>query len=446
MDGKFNAYAMRAVPRYTSYPTAPHFSHAVTPAITQSWLDELSPDMQLSVYLHVPFCRHMCAYCGCHTKVSKQDGPLVDYATSLRDEIRLVGDKITAGAKVRHIHWGGGTPSLLPTDQLTAVVADLAESFTFADDFEHAMELDPRSVTPELVACLRDIGINRVSLGVQDFDADVQVAIGRVQPFEQVEETISMLRDVGIEAINFDLIYGLPRQTLESFERTAELTSDLAPSRIALFGYAHVPWFKKHQRLIDEAELPGAQARMDLESASRAAFQRRGYVPIGLDHFARPDDPLATAAENGVLHRNFQGYTTDCADALIGLGASSISKYPQGYAQNAPDLGNWRRSVANNELSIAKGKAFSDDDRLRGRVIEDLMTNYTADFADLIAADPACESELRDELNLLAADGLANVDGTRVTVNPDARMLVRIVAAVFDAYLETSVKRHSVAV
>ncbi len=446
MDGTLKSYAMRAVPRYTSYPTAPHFSDAVGSADARAWLAASDAGAHLSVYLHVPFCRQMCAYCGCHTKITKQNEPLIDYATTLRDEIRLVGDLVDPGAVVHHIHWGGGTPSLLPADQLMAIAADLGEAFRLDSAAEHAMELDPRSVTPDLVACLTDIGVNRVSLGVQDFEPSVQEAIGRVQPYDLVRDVMAMLRDAGIAAINFDLIYGLPRQTLASFNETAELAADLDPSRIALFGYAHVPWFKKHQRLIDEAELPGAQARIDLEAGARAVFERRGYRAIGLDHFARPGDPLTVAAETGALHRNFQGYTTDDADVLIGLGASSISKYPQGYAQNAPDLGSWRRAVANGEMAIAKGKAFTADDLVRGRIIEHLMTNYRADFAPLIKADPATEEQIRADLAVLAADGLAEVDGTVVTVRAEARMLVRIVAAVFDAYLQSTVKRHSVAV
>lgn len=442
-------YATRSVPRYTSYPTAPHFDASVGPEVYGDWLAGLAADVPVSIYLHVPYCRTICHYCGCHTKGARKDDPVIDYAEGMVAELKLVGEAIGRRLPVSHIHWGGGTPSLLPSESLRAVVAALRETFEILPDVEHAIELDPRTVTPELAHVLAEAGVTRASLGVQDFDVEVQKAIGRIQPIETVTAAVAALRDAGIAAINFDLMYGLPHQSAETIRHTIELTHDFRPSRIALFGYAHVPWFKKHQRLIDEAALPGASARMALEQTARDGLAAHGYEAIGLDHFALADDDMAIAARAGALRRNFQGYTTDTADTLIGIGASSIGKTASGFAQNDPDIGRWRRAVDAGRLPIAKGRALDDDDRLRAAIIERVMCDYAVDLAAVCAEHGTTIAAVEDAFERLiepVRDGLAVVDGAVITVTEAGRPLVRIVAAAFDVYLARATARHSLAV
>ncbi|WP_407048367.1 oxygen-independent coproporphyrinogen III oxidase [Methyloraptor flagellatus] len=451
-------YATRNVPRYTSYPTAPHFDGEVGAEVYAQWLGRLDPAVPVSIYLHVPYCRAICHYCGCHTKAALRDDPVVDYAETLIEEIALVrhtmgiqtgGEADGIKPKVAHIHWGGGTPSLLPRQQFLAVTAALKSAFDVLPDAEHAIELDPRTVTPVLAMTLKQAGITRASLGVQDFDPTVQAAIGRVQPYERVADAVAALRGAGIEALNFDLMYGLPHQTAETIRHTVELAHGLEPSRIALFGYAHVPWFKKHQRLIDEAALPGATARIALERTAREALAQRGYLPVGLDHFARPHDPMAIAAADGALRRNFQGYTTDTADTLIGLGASSIGRMPEGFAQNAPDVGHWRKAIEAGRLPVVRGKVLDRDDRLRAAVIEKLMCDYRVDLAAVAAQFGEPVEALADgeeRLGELVRDGVVTLRDHVVTVTEAGRPFVRVAAAAFDTYLAAAAARHSVAV
>lgn len=442
-------YATRSVPRYTSYPTAPHFDASVDADIYAGWLKALPAETAVSLYLHVPYCRTICHYCGCHTKAALRDDPVIDYAEGMVAEIALVAAAIGRRQKVSHIHWGGGTPSLLPIPSLTAVAEKLKAAFDILPTVEHAIELDPRTVTPELAATLKAAGVTRASLGVQDFDETVQKAIGRIQPIDTVRDAVDALRAAGIDKINFDLMYGLPHQTAETIRRTIELTHSFRPSRIALFGYAHVPWFKTHQRLIDEAALPGASARVELERVARVALAEAGYEAIGLDHFALADDEMAVAARSGELHRNFQGYTTDDAPALIGIGASSIGKLAQGYAQNDPATNRWRKAIDAGRLPIAKGRALDDDDRLRAAIIERVMCDYEVDLDAVTAAFGTTPGAVEDAFERLAepvADGLATREGNRITITEAGRPLVRIVAACFDVYLAKAAARHSVAV
>ncbi|MFN3499923.1 MAG: oxygen-independent coproporphyrinogen III oxidase, partial [Pannonibacter indicus] len=315
MSDHLARYAARNVPRYTSYPTAPHFSAEVTPGLYGSWLAGLPEETDLSLYLHVPYCRELCHYCGCHTKATRKDAPLVQYAKSLEAEIELVAGHLGAQRRVRHIHWGGGTPSLLPEASLLELSGLIRVLFDLTPDLEHAIELDPRYVTRRLALTLAVMGINRASLGVQDLNPDVQKAIGRVQSYEVLQTAVDHLRDAGLDALNFDLMYGLPLQTRDTILDTVARSVALQPSRIALFGYAHVPWMKKHQRLIDEPTLPAPAERLAMADAAREALMDAGYVAIGLDHFARPDDSMAIALAEGRLKRNFQGYTTDQGEA-----------------------------------------------------------------------------------------------------------------------------------
>ncbi len=323
------ALAERNVPRYTSYPTAPHFSDAVGPETYAHWLGALTPDADLSLYIHVPYCTDICLYCGCHTKAVRRRGPIDRYAERLVGEIEQVAQAL-GQCRVTHLHWGGGTPSILGPEWLTAIANRIGAAFDLSTLVEHAIELDPRHLSAELAGALADIGVNRASLGVQDFAPQVQKAIGRIQPFAQVGRAVGALHGVGIENINIDLMYGLPHQSIEDAAESARLAALLSPQRIALFGFAYVPWFKTHQKLIEAAALPGAAERLEQARAAADTLASLGYVAVGLDHFALPDDPLADAARSGSLHRNFQGYTVDDAEALIGLGASAISRLPQG--------------------------------------------------------------------------------------------------------------------
>ncbi len=436
------ALAERNVPRYTSYPSAPHFSAVVTPDIYRGWLAALPRAARVSIYIHVPFCTELCLYCGCNTRAVRKRTPIDAYAERLLQEIELLGD--LNGARLTHIHWGGGTPSILGPDWLETVFGKIASHFDTGALKEHAIELDPRRLDQPLVRMLKTIGINRASLGMQDASPHVQHAIGRVQPFEQVECAARWLRDAGIENLNLDLIYGLPKQTGRDVARSAELAASLHPQRLALFGYAHVPWFKTHQRLIDAATLPGPAERLEQARIAAETLASFGYQPIGLDHFALPDDELSVAAREGRLHRNFQGYTTDDADALIGIGASSIGKLPQGFVQNAPDLAGYGRSIAAGRFSTVKGLALTDDDRLRAAIIERLMCDLAIDLDDFGGLERFADE--RATLTGLAAQGLLTIDGARVAITEAGRPYVRIAAAAFDRYLTTTQKRHSAAV
>jgi len=441
-----SALAEQSVPRYTSYPTAPQFSSAVGAEAYATWLSTLPSEATLSLYIHVPYCAQLCHYCGCNTKPVRRREVVERYAEQLLAEIALVG--IQAGdRKVVHLHWGGGTPSILGAERIGALFAKLDEVFDLAMDCEHVIELDPRHVTSDLAHALADIGINRASLGVQDFAVHVQRAIGRIQPLVVVEQAMLELRRAGINSINFDLMYGLPGQTLEDVGNSAALAASLEPPRIAYFGYAHVPWLKPHQRLIDGALLPGALERLAQAQIARKALVASGYAPIGLDHFARPDDDLAAAARGGRLHRNFQGYTTDQADALIGLGASAIGRFAQGFVQNAPDIGSYARAIASGRLAAARGIALSAEDRLRGCIIERIMCDFSADLDAVVGGQDGIRFDAELEaLAPLAAEGLVRLDGSRITVPEKGRPFVRLVAAAFDAYLTKAGVRHSVAV
>ena len=445
----------RPVPRYTSYPTAPHFSPAVTADTYATWLAQIPPGTSTSLYLHVPFCAELCLYCGCQTTVARTAAPVTAFAERLMQEIALVGQHLSQPLPVTHLHWGGGTPTLLSDTAFHAIMERLRDQFRLDDAAEIAIEIDPRVMTPEKVDTLARAGINRASLGVQDFDLTVQEAIGRRQSFEETLAVATALRSAGITAINLDLIYGLPHQTLASVERTLESALALDADRIAVFGYAHVPWMKRHQALIPESTLPGPQARLEQASRMAERLNEAGYLSIGLDHFARPGDPLAHRAVAGTLKRNFQGYTTDDAPALIGFGPSAIGALPQGYIQNCATTPAWHAALEAGQLPISRGFALSPVDRLRRDVIERLMCDLQVDLAavsarhglapDLFASDlPALTPLLRD--------GLAVRQGWKIEIPESARAFTRTVCAVFDAYLPPAQenaavpRRHSAAV
>jgi oxygen-independent coproporphyrinogen III oxidase len=335
----------RPVPRYTSYPAAPHFHAGVGPDTYRGWLARLPDDAPLSLYLHIPFCHALCWYCGCHTTIARRYRPVAEYLGLLLAELDLVGTALGERRPVSHIHFGGGTPTMLAPADLLALGERLRARFEIRSDAEFAVEIDPRPLTRETVNALVAMGVNRASLGVQDVNPEVQRAINRWQPFIVVERVVDRLRDAGISGINFDLMYGLPHQTVERVLQSIEAAVQLRPARVALFGYAHVPWMRRHQRLIDESTLPDTMERAAQSEAAADRLATAGYVAIGVDHFALPDDSLALALRQGRLRRNFQGYTTDRAPALLGFGASAIGSLPQGYVPNAVSIPKYREAI-----------------------------------------------------------------------------------------------------
>jgi len=434
----------RQVPRYTSYPTAPHFHDGVDAATYKGWLGALDDDDTLSLYFHVPFCAEMCWFCGCHTKVTRRYDPVARYVDHMLAEIDLLAAALSARPKVVSVHWGGGSPTKLTPEDFLRLMSRARERFDFSPDADIAVEIDPRTLTPEFVSALALSGVNRASLGIQDFNDKVQQAINRVQPYELVKDAVDDLRAAGIAALNFDLIYGLPYQTQKDIERSVDLAAILEPDRLSVFGYAHVPWMKSHQKMIPEDALPVTKERYAQCEALGARLVKRGYRRIGLDHFARPDDAMTKALETGTLHRNFQGYTVDDATALIGIGASSIGKLPQGYVQNHVPMKTYGDAVKNGELAIARGVTLSPDDRMRGQIIETLMCELAVDLADFGGAD-----QWRDELRAiepLEEDGLAKIIGTRIEVTDLGRPFMRLVCAAFDAYLKPQPARYSKAI
>lgn len=441
-------YSLRAVPRYTSYPTAPHFHDGVTARTYTHWLSKLDHNAPVSLYLHLPYCKQACWYCGCNMKLAARYEPIASYAETLRSELRLLAHQLPGRMKISHLAWGGGTPTALSPEDLTETMTLVRELFETLPGAELAIESDPRTLTQDMIETIGALGFTRASFGIQEFDPRVQAAINRVQPPDMVASAVQALREVGVSAVNFDLIYGLPHQTVETLVSTVETCADLAPDRFALFGYAHVPWVAKRQRMIPEEALPGLHARMAQAEAAAEALKAAGYVRIGMDHFARPEDELAKADRAGTLRRNFQGYTTDTAETLLGVGASSIGRTPSGYVQNITETGAWARAVEAGTLPVARGVALGREDLIRGQVIEELMCRGTVDL-DMVAKAHAAPGWYSGDLPTLAPliqDGIVVLEGTRLTLTEDGAPLVRVVAAVFDTHLEGGRARHSVAV
>jgi oxygen-independent coproporphyrinogen-3 oxidase len=442
-------YWEERLPRYTSYPTAPQFTAAVCAETHGDWLSTIEKTATASLYLHVPFCRSMCWYCGCHTTIAQRDAPISDYLTVLRQEIELASEKLSNPLAVQQVHFGGGTPTIITPEEFSGLIGLLRERFRVESDAEIAVEIDPRRLTAAMTAAMGRAGVNRASLGVQSFDPTVQKAINRIQSVEQTEMATNGLRAAGVRGVNFDLIYGLPHQTVQSCIETVERCVALRPDRFAVFGYAHVPTFKKHQRKIDEGALPDGSARIEQAEAIAQALVAAGYEHIGLDHFALPDDSLVRAQRTGVLHRNFQGYTTDPSEVLIGFGASAISRLSQGFVQNEVVLGRYGAHVLNGQLPTAKGYRMTADDRLRADLIERLMCDFTVDLGQICArhqTEPETLMRSAPQLQVLVADGIVTVDGNVIRVAPTSRILVRTVASAFDAHLNFSGRTYSQAV
>lgn len=438
-----------SVPRYTSYPTAPHFHDGVTEQTVRGWLGALPDGDQVSLYLHIPYCDRLCWFCACHTKQTRHYEPVEAYLKSLHAEIATVGRLIRDRAGVRAVHFGGGSPTMLRPSDLAALDQALRSAFDYRPGVEISVEMDPNDMDEARFDALAAMGLTRASLGLQDFNQKVQQAINREQSFEQTKAVVDGVRARGVRSVNLDLLYGLPHQTCESVASTIGKALSLDPDRIALFGYAHVPWFKKHQTMIDVAWLPGAEARFAQMQRAAGLIQSAGYAVIGIDHFAKPGDALATAAREGRLHRNFQGYTDDQCETLVGLGPSSISEFRQGYAQNAGATADYQRLVGEGALATTRGIALSDEDRLRSWVIERLMCDFAfssqeafdrfGEAARAIVIEAGCHAESDPER-------LFQRQGDLFVVAKHGRPLVRTVAAKFDRYLGLGHARHSVAV
>ncbi|WP_397408469.1 oxygen-independent coproporphyrinogen III oxidase [Polaromonas sp.] len=437
-------------PRYTSYPTADRFVEAFTEtdygqALAQRRAGPTGLTMPLSLYVHIPFCESLCYYCACNKIITKHHSRAVSYLRYLSREIDLHTAQLGQGQTVTQLHLGGGSPTFLSDDELRELMAMLRRSFTMAPGGEYSIEIDPRTVDGSRLRALADMGFNRLSFGVQDFDPDVQKAVHRIQPFEQVSELMVQAREVGFDSINVDLIYGLPRQTPESFARTLAQVAQLKPDRIALYAYAHLPERFKPQRRIVSADLPGAAAKLAMLSQSLAAFMASGYVYIGMDHFALPNDALAVAKRQGRLHRNFQGYSTQPDCDLIGLGVSAIGRIGATYSQNAKTMEEYCDHLDQGRLPVVRGLALSRDDLARRAVIMALMCQgqvifesielaWLLDFRSYFAAE-------LEQLRSLADAGLVLLDESGIQVTAQGWFFVRAVAMVFDRYLQADRNR-----
>lgn len=429
------------LPWYTIYPTVPEFSVAVGTRDCEEWLRRLPTNDAVSLYIHVPFCRSICWYCGFPRSSTGRDAPILNYLAVLLEEIRLVTAKAPDALPVSDVHFGGGTPTLIAPADFLALMELLRGRFGFRQPAAVAVEIDPRTFTVEMAETLGAAGVNRASLGVQSFDPVVQKAINRIQSEAETGSAIENLRRNGIDRINFDLIYGLPHQTVQSCVQTAEMAVAMRPDRLAVFGCAHVPSFKKNQRLIEEAALPDTLARAEQAAAVAGTLVAAGYRQIGLDHFALPDDELALAQKTGRLRRNSLGYSADTCQTVIGLGASAIGRVGHGYILNEVATGSYTRHIRAGRLATSKGYPLCNEDRVRAAIIERLMCDLEADVPAICAAfgfDPVPLLDSAERLPMLAEDGVVDIEGGFIRVRQEYRFLLRAVAAAFDAYLDRS--------
>ncbi len=446
------------VPRYTSYPTAPQMTSDIDGDVVLQWVSELPNDEPISLYCHIPFCDSLCWFCGCHTKVTNRaensDGPVSRYVALMEQELLTLAAAASKGANnppsTARIHWGGGSPTILTPDLITRLSAAIDNAFPIAEGRVFSVEIDPRGVDLDRMEALAAAGVNRISIGVQDFDPAVQTAINRRQSFDETERVVSGMRERGVESINIDLIYGLPFQTSGTIDATIDQVMRLAPDRISLFGYAHVPWMKKHQALIDTDTLPDQENRAIMATQAAKLLCKAGYEQIGIDHFALPKDRLVALRDTGQLRRNFQGYTDDPTKTLLGCGVSAISRFSSGLAQNETELPAYRRHVLAGEPPIARGCRTNKHDRLRAAIIEKLMCNFAVDLRQILNDMNSDSKEIEadiDRLSPLVRDGLVTLsEGLILSITDLGRPYTRQVAACFDEYLPRAKGRHSMTV
>lgn len=434
-----NKYGTR-LPRYTSYPTAPKFSTIITEEIHKNWLSAVPGDSGISLYIHIAYCTEMCWFCGCQTKITRKYHVISSYLETLLTEVDLVAVQLPQRTRVQHIHFGGGSPTILLPEDFSYVVTHLRSRFNVLPNAEIAVEIDPRTTTLSHIVAMAKAGVTRVSIGVQDFNETVQVAINRVQSYALTQQIINELRAHTITSINVDLIYGLPYQTPSSITQTLGQVTSLEPQRLSLFGYAHVPWLKKHQLLLDAMALPEPVERWRQYNAAHRYLVSNGYIAIGLDHYAVPSDTLTLALRKKQLRRNFQGYTDDTATVLLGFGASAISYLPQGYVVNSSEIAVYKQLISTDHLATSRGITLSLDDRVRWCVIERLMCDMSVNLADVVASfgdDDITTILFNSELHALSeleADGIITISDETIQVKPIWRPLVRVVCAVFDRY------------
>ncbi len=425
------------VPRYTSYPTAAEFSDDVKPARFADAIATASGD--ISLYVHIPFCERICWYCGCNTAAANKAKRLESYLDALHREIELVAMQLPAGTRVRRISFGGGSPNAITPVDFVRLFEQIVVNFPLHDPIV-SIELDPRTLTDVWESVLRGIGATNASLGVQTLDPGLQENIGRVQPQEMIEKSVTMLRKAGITSLNFDLMYGLPGQDWGQLEQSLDYASEFNADRIALFGYAHVPQLLPRQRKIDASILPGAEERFRMAMMGHEKLVDEGYEPVGFDHFALPGDPLAQAVTAGTLRRNFQGFTDDQADVLIGLGASAISMFPDLLVQNEKNSGRYRMMLSQGQLPVALGKERSVEDRRRGAIIQELLCRGRA------RVSPDLLEQAHEWLLPYLEPGLARVESGMLVIPHHALPYARSIAAAFDPYRQQSSRRFSSAV
>ncbi|MFM7443392.1 MAG: oxygen-independent coproporphyrinogen III oxidase [Tabrizicola sp.] len=435
------------VPRYTSYPTAPQFGPDVGPRDFVDWVEAIPESSEISLYLHVPFCRRLCWFCACRTQGTASDEPVRAYVQTLKSELALLRAHLPQGVSLGRLHWGGGTPTLLSA----ALIRDLAETILqvapMAPGGEFSVEIDPNEIDDARLDALATAGMNRASIGVQDFDPVIQKAIGRDQAYELTRDVAARIRDRGVASLNADILYGLPFQTGARIADSVQKLLTLSPDRVALYGYAHVPWMSRRQQMIPSDAMPTPEERLSLFETARQLFLWDGYVEVGIDHFARPEDGLARALQAGTLRRNFQGYTDDTAAALIGLGASSISRFPQGFAQNASGTADHAKAIRAGQFSTHRGHVFRGEDLLRARIIEALMCDFRVSRLELLQQFNVSA----DRIETLFRGAVAEFgDMVRVTedglfIPERARPLTRMIARAFDAY-DSARAKHSAAI
>jgi oxygen-independent coproporphyrinogen III oxidase len=435
------------VPRYTSYPTAPHFGTRVGAADFVTWIEAIPEGSEISLYLHVPFCRRLCWFCACRTQGTLSDEPVLAYADLLHTELQILRRHLPRGVSLSRLHWGGGTPTLLPADRMRRLADAIFAVAPMAADGEFSVEIDPNEIDDSRLDALGHAGMNRASIGVQDFDPLIQKTIGREQSYALTRNMTEAIRARGVRSLNADILYGLPHQNSTRMSDSVQKLLTLSPDRVALYGYAHVPWMSRRQQMIPSDAIPAPEERLDLFETARQLFLWDGYVEVGIDHFARPDDSMARALRAGQLRRNFQGYTDDPAPVLIGLGASSISRFPQGYAQNVSGTADHARAVRSGAFSTHRGHCFTGEDTLRARIIEALMCDFAV-YRDELLSNFDVPPHRIEALFKAAKDefgDMVSVTREGLFIPERARPLTRMIARAFDAY-DSAMARHSSAI
>ncbi len=439
----------RPGPRYTSYPTAPQFHQNFSASTYEEELKRSNaekPGEPISLYFHLPFCDTLCYFCGCTMIITRSRERIAHYVEVLKKEIEMVSSRIDSSRKVVQLHWGGGTPTYLNPDEIADLMGHIHNHFSFDEKAEISVEIDPRGLSDEHLPVMREAGFNRMSMGVQDFNEKVQKTINRLQPEALTRRILEQGRKLGYESINLDFIYGLPYQTPQTFESTLDTILDINPDRLAMFNYAHVPWLKKHQNVIPENELPSADNKLAMLKMIIERLTESGYVFIGMDHFAKPDDLLSVAMNNHTLHRNFQGYTTYAGAEVFAMGMSSISQLYNSFAQNHKDIKTYEKDVQEGRLPVHAGYQLDDDDKLRRFVIMDLMCNnrlikedvnkrFGIDFDSYFA-------DALEKLKPFTEDNLLVLEKDRIIVNKTGRLVIRNMAMAFDRYLEKDMQKN----